>query len=88
MTVEEAQRAVHEALSGFLDDDEITINWVLTIDIAGPDNRRYLAHRAGGGADGTEGPAAWHALGMLQCASDVARDQLRGMTEEPPEDEE
>ena len=80
-----AQRAVHKALAEYLDEGEIAISWVLTIDVAGPDQVRYLAHRSGGGADGTDSPEAWTALGMLQTSTDMARDQLRGMTDDDDE---
>jgi len=60
-----AKQQVHEALADFLDEGEIAVSWCLTIDVAGPDGIRYLAHRAGGGADGQDTPMAWTALGML-----------------------
>lgn len=84
---EDAKRAVHEALRGFLEDGEIAVCWTLTIDVAGQDGHRYLAHRAGGGVDGTENPQAWTAAGMLQASSDVARRQLEDMTGPPDDDE-
>ena len=87
MSGESAQRAVHEALAGMLDDGEIAVGWCLTIDVIGPNDVRYLAHRAGGGADGTENPTAWAALGMLQASVDVARDQIRDCTIESDDDE-
>lgn len=79
---------VHRAIDSLLDDGEIAISWVLTIDIAGPDDTRYLAHRAGGGHDGTEGPMAWTALGMLRASVILAEDQLLDMTttEDPDDD--
>lgn len=89
MSDEDARRAVHEALKGYLDEGEIPISWCLVIDIAGPDEVRYLAHRAGGGHDGNDLPMAWHALGMLQAGIDLARDQLRAMVADPddPDDD-
>jgi hypothetical protein len=81
-----AQKAVHEALQGYLQDGEIAVHWTLTIDVAAQDDVRYLAHRAGGGVDGTDMPTAWAAAGMLQASSDVARRQLEAMTG-PVEDE-
>lgn len=83
---ERAQREVHAALTHFLDEGEIPVHWVLTIEVAGPDGTRYLAHRAGGGLDGHDSPMAWTALGMLQTSADVARDQLRGMTADSDDD--
>jgi hypothetical protein len=77
---EEAQRAVHAALKDYLDEGEIVVAWCLTIDIVGPDDIRYLAHRAGGGVDGTEMPTIWAARGMLEASADVAADQLRDST--------
>lgn len=76
MTYEDAQRKVHDAIGSMLDDDEFAMGWVLTIDVAGPDDRRYLAHRAGGGADGTDSPMMWTALGMLRASAQVAEAQL------------
>jgi hypothetical protein len=73
---EEAQRLVHEAIGLMVDDDEMVMSWVLTIDVGGPDGRRYLAHRAGGGFDGTESPMAWTALGMLRASARLAEDQV------------
>jgi len=77
VTYEDAQRKVHEAIGGMLDDDEFVMAWTLTIDVAGPGDARYLAHRAGGGADGTDSPMMWAALGMLRASVGVAEDQLR-----------
>ena len=89
MDVTEAAQAVHAALAAYLDDGEIAVGWTLTIDIAGPDDRRYLAHRAGGGHDGNDCPMAWTALGMLRASMQVAEQQLRDCTASPdntPED--
>ena len=87
MTDEAAQRKVHEAIGDLLAEGEIAISWTLTVDVAGPDGTRYLAHRAGGGHDGTDAPMIWSALGMLRASVQVAEDQLRSCTE-PPDDEE
>lgn len=78
----DAQKAVHEALGLYLGEGEIAVGWCLTIDVAGQDGHRYLAHRAGGGHDGTENPMAWTALGMLTASADVARQQLIDSTED------
>lgn len=51
---DEAHTHVHKAVQGLLREGEVAISWVLTIDVAGPDQSRYLAHRAGGGHDSTE----------------------------------
>jgi hypothetical protein len=84
---EQAQRSVHEGLAGFLDEGEIAISWLLVIDVAGQDGKRYLAHRAGGGIDGQEQPTIWGAAGMLTCALDEARGQMSDATEPPEGDE-
>ena len=77
----EPNEQVHQAISeAFLDDGEIAINWVVIIDIAGPDDTRYLSHRAGGGHDGTDGPTAWAALGMLRSGVLLAEQQLVDIT--------
>lgn len=51
--------------------------------LPGPTNRRYLAHRAGGGTDGTDNPMVWTALGMLRASVGVAERQLEDWTAEP-----
>lgn len=84
----DAQQAVHAAIGRMLDDGEIAVSWVLTIDVAGPDDTRYLAHRAGGGFDGNDRPMAWTALGMLSAGVGMAQDQLREMTVDTDDDEE
>jgi hypothetical protein len=77
---DDAKARAHEAIGGLLDEGEIAISWVLTIDVAGPDNTRYLAHRAGGGHDGSDNPMAWAALGMLRASVVAAEQQLLDMT--------
>jgi hypothetical protein len=86
MSDEEARRRVHEAIGGLLNEGEIAVSWVLTIDVAGPDSTRYLAHRAGGGADGDDLPMAWTALGMLRASVGVAEQQLLDMTRDTDDD--
>jgi hypothetical protein len=80
MTDDDAKRKVHEAIGALLDDGEFAMSWVLTIDVAGPDDIRYLAHRAGGGADGTDSPMAWAALGMLRASAALAEEQVLSQT--------
>lgn len=82
--VEAAQLAVHKALGAYLEDNEIAVGWVLTIEVLTDRGVHGLCHRAGGGMDGSGAPTAWAALGMLQASSDVARDQMKGMTWQPP----
>ncbi len=83
MTYEDAQRKVHDAIGAMLDDDEFAMGWTLTID-----DRRYLAHRAGGGADGTDGVMQWTALGMLRAGAAVAEQQLLEGTVDHEDDDE
>jgi hypothetical protein len=82
VTDRDPQRRVHDAIGGLLDDGEIAIAWMLTIDVAGQDGTRYLSHRSGGGQDGTEFLMAWTALGMLQASAQVAEDHLRDTTDD------
>jgi hypothetical protein len=86
--VSDAQHRVHDAIGGLLDEGEIAVSWVLTIDVAGQGDLRYLAHRAGGGADGEDGPMAWTALGMLRASAALAEQQLlegtRDADDDPP----
>lgn len=86
MTEDDPQAIVHHAIQGLLDEGEIAIGWCLTIDVAGPDDMRYLAHRAGGGVDGDDNPMIWTALGMLRASVQVAEDQLRDCTEPTDDD--
>lgn len=81
-----SQEKVHEAISEWLDEGEIAVAWTLTIDVAGADDTRYLAHRFGGGVDGTDMPMVWAVMGMLRAATQVADDQLADCTR--PVDEE
>jgi hypothetical protein len=76
----DAQLALHEAIQACLGDGEIAVCWTLTIDVAGPDDTRYLAHRAGGGADGHSHPSLWVALGMLLASARTVEDQLSDNT--------
>lgn len=83
-----AHERVHAAIQeDLLDDGEIAVSWVLTIDVAGPEDTRYLAHRAGGGHNGEDGPMVWTALGMLRASVGVAERQLEEMTFDAPSDE-
>ena len=84
---EQAQRDVHEALRGFLDDGEIAIAWTLTIDVAGQDDTRYLQYRAGGGIDGTDRPMVWGELGMLRASVRRAEHQLDACSDWLEDDE-
>lgn len=84
---DDAQQRVHEAIGGYLEDGELVIGWVLTIEVATQDDGRYLSHRAGGGIDGSEPPTVWTALGMLEGSSTVARDQLRDWTGDPEDED-
>ena len=88
MTEQEAQAKVHEAIGGLLDEGEIAIAWTLTIDVAGPDDTRYLAHRAGGGIDGNSSPMMWTALGVLRARVGVAVRQLAACTRAHEDDDE
>lgn len=83
---DDAKRAVHTAIGGLLDEGEIAVAWTLTIDVAGAEDVRYLAHRSGGGVDGLDVPMVWAALGMLRAGVQVAEDQLRACTEDLDDD--
>jgi hypothetical protein len=79
---------VHDAIGALLDDGEIPVAWALVIDVAGADGMRYLAHRAGGGVDGSERPIVWTVLGMLEASVIVTRDQVREVTVDENGDDE
>lgn len=79
LQVSERQK-LHRAIEQTLDDGEIAIHWCLVIDVAGPDQTRYLAHRSGGGHNGDESPMLWTALGMLKASIGLAEQQLAACT--------
>jgi hypothetical protein len=83
-----SETEIQQAIQDSLDDGELVINWVLTVDIAGPDDMRYLAHRSGGGVDGTDHPMIWTALGMINAAKLVAESQAISATYGEDEEEE
>ncbi len=78
---------LHDAIQASLDADEIAISWVLVVDVAGPDDTRYLGHRAGGGHDGQSMPMSWQALGMMEAAVLLASDQVRAATVDRDDDD-
>jgi hypothetical protein len=82
-TTTKAQQAVHEALQSYIDEGEILVGWCAVIDVAGPDDVRYLLHCAGGGHDGAEAPPFWAARGMLEHSAEFAASLV-----EAPEDDE
>lgn len=87
MSTDDAHQRLHAAIEDWLGEGEIAIHWVLTIDVAGPEGLRYLAHRSGGGHDGSQQPMCWTAIGMLEASADVAREQLRETTVDSDEDD-
>lgn len=87
MSRDEARREVHQALAGLLEEGEMVCAWTVQIDVMGPEGHRYLAHRAGGGVDGTETPTVWTALGMIEASRAVAAEQLLECSEDDVEDE-
>lgn len=84
---EAAARAVHEALRSYLDEGEIAVNWCLTIDVAGEDGVRYLAHRSGGGVDGSDVPTMWAAVGMIRSSLITAEKQVEDLTRDTDEED-
>lgn len=86
MNANQARQRIHEAVQAVLDEGEIAVGWTLTVDVA-QGGGRYLAHRAGGGHDGTDPPSVWAALGMLEAGVHVAKEQLgacsRDIEDEP-----
>lgn len=77
-----AARGVHAALAGYLREGELVVAWHVTIEVVAQDGVRYLAHRAGGGMDGSVRPTVWAVSGMLESAQVDVGDQLRRMTAE------
>jgi hypothetical protein len=85
---DDSRQRLHDAITETLDDGELAVCWVLTIDVAGRGDSRYLAHRSGGGCDGDDAPMAWTALGMLRASVGVAENQLISMTIDVEDDDE
>lgn len=82
-----SKQEIHQAITHSLDDGEIAIAWTLTIDVAGKDGTRYLAHRAGGGSDGSDMPMVWTALGMLKASLQLTEQQLAAASFDVDEEE-
>lgn len=74
------RQQLNDAIRAQLAEDEIAVGWVLVIDVAGPNNSRYLSHRDGGGVDGYDSPTPWSALGMGQALSAIANDKILAAT--------
>lgn len=87
-----AREQVHRALTGFLADGDLLINWTVTMEVEGQ-RVRYIEHRAGGGIDGTDAPYIWTIIGLLEAALASAHDQLADLRtaewadNEPDDDE-
>lgn len=87
-----AREAVHKALTGFLADGDLLLNWTVTMEVEGQ-QVRYLEHRAGGGIDGTDAPYIWTVIGLLEAALASAHDQMADLRSaewrdnEPDDDE-
>ena len=75
-----SRKDLHDAINAQIANDEMAVSWVVVIDVIGPNNTRYLSHRAGGGADGLEAPPPWTVLGMGQAISGIANDQMLTVT--------
>jgi hypothetical protein len=74
---------VQDALGGFLKEGEIITGWCVVAEVADHTGTR-LIHRAGGGAEGTEPPTIWEALGMLRAGEIMAEGQLAQMHRDSP----
>jgi len=83
----EARAALNEAVGGIVEDGEIAVGWILTVEVAGQDGTRYLAHRAGGGHDGSSVPTVWASIGMAESFLDDARRQLHTVEVDDEDDE-
>ncbi len=80
--MDDPRETVNEAIKTLFRPDELVVCWVLVSDVVRADGTRFVAHRAGGGHDGTERPMTWTALGMLSAAEAVAKSQILGSTED------
>lgn len=88
MTDDERYAAAHQGLSTLTDDGEIVVKWVAVLEVMGPDDTHYLAHRAGCGLDASDSPMIWDALGLLRAGVIQAEDQLSDLTMPPPDEDE
>lgn len=88
---QQALMAVNDAVQQLLAPGEISVAWVLAIDVVGPGATRYLANRHGGGAQGLDTPTLWTQLGMLRASANAVEGQLERQTFEvltdPDEDD-
>jgi hypothetical protein len=82
------QQVVHGAIQADLADGEIALAWILVVDTVDARGNRRLAHRAGGGMDGSDRPVAWTALGMMRAAAALAEEQVVDNSYEAGEDDE
>jgi len=69
--LDEAQRAVQAACMKYLTEGETVVRWALTIEVEREDGVPFLAHRAGGGEDGTDEPAPWHVRALSESMSET-----------------
>lgn len=76
-----ARTDVQDALGGFLKEGEIITAWCVVAEVVDHNGHR-LIHRAGGGAEGTEPPSIWTAVGMLRSGEVTAEEQLRSQNKD------
>jgi hypothetical protein len=86
-TYDARRKVVHDSIAGLLRDGEIAVSWSLTIDVAQPDGGRYLAHRAGGGHDGSDEPTIWAVMGMTRGSLLSTEQQLVEATYDPDDED-
>lgn len=65
----------HAGLSELIDEGEVIVKWAAVIEVMGPNDTRYLAHRAGCGVDGEDSPMTWDVIGMMRSGMLNAEDQ-------------
>lgn len=67
-------RDVQHALQGLVNEGDLIVGWFAVVEVATPEGTQYLAHRTGGGLDGSSPPTLWTELGMAQATvEDIKR---------------
>lgn len=73
---------LHEAIEATLDPNEIAIQWIISVEVAGENSARYLVTRGGGGHDGSDEPMSWTVLGLLEASAAIVREHIVDLPED------
>jgi hypothetical protein len=73
---ENAQRAIHKAISENLPEGQRPLRWILSID-CGVGEARSITYWAGGGEDGTDEPTPWEVVGLTSVTDGAMKTLLQ-----------